>query len=200
MTTFVYQIENIVNGKKYIGLTSGLKRRLWLHEHGYGSGLVASAIKKYGRDNIRFDVLFECSNHEYAGMLEIGLIKYFNCMPPNGYNLTMGGEGTPLMPEHVEKLSQAMSGENHPMYGKKHSLATKKKMSKTRTGRKLTTEHSQNISAAKKKNMNSKTKQKISKGLTGRSLSDAHRAALSAAQQLRRARERGENATQRLGM
>ena len=43
-----------------------------------------------------------------------------------------------------------ISGEKHPMYGKKHSDETKEKMSKTRTGRKLSKKHRESIAKSLK--------------------------------------------------
>ncbi len=73
----------------------------------------------------------------------------------------MNKKGSKLTEEHRRKISQAVRGENHPLYGKKnpHSEATKRKISKTLTGSK----HSE------------ATKRKISKSMKGVPKSDEHR-------------------------
>jgi hypothetical protein len=53
-------------------------------------------------------------------------------------NLTLGGEGTSgyiFSKEHKSKLSLALSGKNHPSYGKKHTLEHCNNMSKSLKGK-----------------------------------------------------------------
>ena len=69
--------------------------------------------------------------------------------------------------ETCEKISKANSGTNHPMYGKKHSEATKLKMAATRKGRAFTEEH----------------KLRISESMMGKTHSDEHNRKVSAARQ-----------------
>ena len=91
MYYFIYETTNLINGKKYIGkhITDNLN-------DGYlGSGLVLqNAIKKYGRENFKREILEFCENEEQCYELEYEYIKnakaYSN---PNYYNLTEGGKG-----------------------------------------------------------------------------------------------------------
>ena len=54
MTHYVYQITNLINNKKYIGKHSGE-----LNDSYLGSGEnVKNAIKKYGKENFRKDILY----------------------------------------------------------------------------------------------------------------------------------------------
>jgi hypothetical protein len=53
-------------------------------------------------------------------------------------NLTLGGEGTSgyvFSKEHRQKISKALSGTNHPLFGKKHSIEHVQKMSKSLKGK-----------------------------------------------------------------
>lgn len=43
-------------------------------------------------------------------------------------------KGKPLTEDHKKKISKSQSGENHPWYGRKHSIDTKLKMSNSRIG------------------------------------------------------------------
>ena len=85
--------------------------------------------------------------------------------------------------ERIEILSECMRGENNPMYGKKASISTRNKMSKSRVGKTpwnkdktMTAEHNKNISMALSgtknpmygKNHTEPTKRLISEKLTGR--------------------------------
>lgn len=57
-------------------------------------------------------------------------IKEYDTISPNGYNLTYGGEGGVLSDETIRKLS----GTNNHFYGKKHSNETRKKLSDALSG------------------------------------------------------------------
>lgn len=119
------------NGKRYIGKTStSLKDRQggsnWA---GYGNCTVLmKAVKKYGVDNIKQDILFEgMMTDEYSSRLEQTCILLFksNCRRFNdhqyGYNTTDGGEGT-IGHHHTEESKLKMSeskkgkktGKDHP--------------------------------------------------------------------------------------
>lgn len=78
-----------------------------------------------------------------------------------------------LTSKQVERAKQfqslAMSGENNPMFGKKHSSDTKRKMSKKRLGKKISKEAKQKLSKANLgKVLSEETKTKISKSLSGK--------------------------------
>lgn len=91
----VYVAINIVNGKKYIGVTGrGLKKRASEHfgyaENGvYPKHHFYRAIKKYGRACFEFQILKECATCDEALQEEIRLIRELR---PE-YNITQGGGG-----------------------------------------------------------------------------------------------------------
>lgn len=118
------------NGKRYIGKTStSLKERQdgpnW---NGYRNCTVLmKAVKKYGIENIKQEILFEGEmTDEYSSRLEQMCILLFktNCRrfknPQYGYNTTDGGEGT---------------------LGHHHTDESKKKMSKSKKGKKTGKDH-----------------------------------------------------------
>ena len=84
----VYKITNLINGKIYIGQSHVD------NENYYGSGLaINGAIKKYGKQNFKREILEYC---DFAIQLigqEIYWIKKLSSKSPNGYNLTDRGEG-----------------------------------------------------------------------------------------------------------
>jgi len=82
----VYRVRNLINGKYYIGV----------HKTGnpdddyLGSGHVINlAIKKYGRENFRKEVLFSFDSHEEAFEKEKELIY----IDEYSYNISEGGLG-----------------------------------------------------------------------------------------------------------
>jgi len=83
------------NGKKYIGITSKTAKERF-KEHCAPSNrinAVQHAIHKYGKESVKLTVLAECDNWELLNLAEIEAVEKFNTFYPNGYNLTLGGDG-----------------------------------------------------------------------------------------------------------
>lgn len=130
----IYCIDNLVNGKKYIGKTrTGMEKRLQRHiyEARYGCNYALHrAIRKYGEKNftVRELRMGELTTEAQWNQAERDAIFLFSSMVPDGYNLTAGGEGMgipseqtrarmsesgkkkKLSPEHIEKLRQVHLG------------------------------------------------------------------------------------------
>ena len=92
---YIYQITNLINNKIYIGQTNNITKR-WSNHRCCNSPnmIIAKAIKKYGINNFKFEVLFKGLSEEEANEKEILLIKEKNCKIPHGYNICDGGNGT----------------------------------------------------------------------------------------------------------
>jgi len=88
----VYKTTNLVNGKIYIGKTikTGDKLKRYM-----GSGLgLSHAIKKYGINNFKKDIIAEAFSKDELNTLEIHYIKAYNSRDIIiGYNILQGGEG-----------------------------------------------------------------------------------------------------------
>jgi group I intron endonuclease len=95
MTTYaVYIVTNTINAKQYVGISKQLGVRWGKHKNAAGSApALHSAIQKYGVDNFVFTHFANAFDFECAQDIERFLIKEHNTMAPNGYNLTLGGEG-----------------------------------------------------------------------------------------------------------
>lgn len=102
----VYKITNIVNNKVYIGYTTRtLEKRFAQHlscaefEHGDGSydDYFKKAIRKYGKENFKPEVIEYSDNKTYLQEREKYWIQQYNSYAgwpnSNGYNLTIGGQG-----------------------------------------------------------------------------------------------------------
>lgn len=109
------------SGKIYIGQTvQKLNIRISAHisiaynknssKYNY---ILYRAIRKYGKNNFKWEIIYKNIPYNKLSDLEIKTIKKYNSYK-NGYNQTLGGEGT---------------------IGFKHSNKTKKKLSKYRKGR-----------------------------------------------------------------
>ncbi|MDE3838665.1 hypothetical protein C0966_04580 [Bacillus methanolicus] len=153
----IYKITNLVNGKMYIGLTKqSLEERFSQHccSKNYNSAIYL-AIKKYGKNNFIIEELTTCVTFEDASILERLAIRYYNTLSPNGYNIHTGGLGGKLSEEIKQKISQKAKErmskkENNPMYGRKHSEETIRKISEAKRGKKLTEEHKRKLSESLK--------------------------------------------------
>lgn len=91
---FIYLIKNKINNKCYVGFTNRIKKRwkehILLAESGEGFKL-HSAIRKYGKDNFSFEVIFSSNNREETLIYkEPYFIKLYDSFK-NGYNGCEGG-------------------------------------------------------------------------------------------------------------
>jgi len=154
---YIYKIENLVNGKIYIGLTTSnpclrkyhhfynLKNRRHANFH------LQNAFNKYGESNFKFIVLNYATDKKTLDELEVAYITYYDCLNHSkGYNFQSGGANGKHSPETKQKISLKNSGESHGMYGEFHSTETRKKISESLMGRKLSKETCKKMSEAKK--------------------------------------------------
>jgi group I intron endonuclease len=157
---------------RYIGKTiRDLEVRLYEHTTRINNTHKSNWIKSLGNSTPSIINLFEhscCDVNELNSILyekEQLLINEY----PNLTNHTDGGQGLvghKFTEEHKKKISDALSGENNPMYGrygennpyygKKHSDEIRKKISNSLIGTKHTKEHRENISKANKGKKRSK--------------------------------------------
>jgi len=124
----VYMHENIINGKKYIGITSKKPEDRW-GKDGNGYSLQKrffNAIKKYGWDNFKHEILFEDLELSEALRKEFEISKENKTtLNEYGYNNAVGHGGNFNMSEETKEIHrQNAKGEKNPMYGKKHSKET----------------------------------------------------------------------------
>lgn len=86
----IYKIENLINGKVYIGQLVHIERRWQEHCMDSAQSIISGAIKKYGVENFSFEVLKECPIEE-LDELEKAYIKEYDSLVPFGYNVDSGG-------------------------------------------------------------------------------------------------------------
>jgi group I intron endonuclease len=121
----IYCATNIKNSKKYIGMTKkSLDERI---ENHYNSAfkknnktLFYKALRKYGKENFIWDILFEDNNLTYKelGEKEKEYIKKFETLI-KGYNMIIGGNGgdiltnNPNREEIIKKRSKTVTGKKY---------------------------------------------------------------------------------------
>jgi group I intron endonuclease len=114
----IYKITNKLNGKKYIGQTiRGAEDRFLEHckpRKGKKISYIQRAIQKHGKDNFSFEVIYRTKN---LNLMERYFIKLENSSFPNGYNLTLGGEGGKKTEEAKKNIGLSAKGRPSPKKG-----------------------------------------------------------------------------------
>jgi len=127
----VYVHVNLINGKKYFGITVQEPERRWRNGYGYSNNAhFTNAINKYSWENFAHYVLFKNIPIAIAKNIEEMLIlEHMSYDPRFGYNKTYGGELERPTEDTRHKMSEAMKGENNPSYGKPHGDEWRKRIS-----------------------------------------------------------------------
>ena len=113
--TFIIYMHTAPNGKRYVGQTCQRLRARWNNgKKYYDQSYFGRAIKKYGWENFKHEILCVVHHKSVADLFEQYYIaKYDTFHHDHGYNLTKGGGGTlgrKMTPEEIEKLRQLNIG------------------------------------------------------------------------------------------
>ncbi|MDE1407112.1 MULTISPECIES: hypothetical protein [Bacillota] len=121
---FIYETTNLINGIKYIGKCIFKRQNNWKTYLGSGTYL-KRAIKKYGKENFKREILFLALDNEELNELEEFIIKISDAVESsNYYNLkitSIGGDVftyNPRKEEIREIRRQQFSGEGNYWYGR----------------------------------------------------------------------------------
>jgi group I intron endonuclease len=143
------------SNKVYIGITSQEPKLRWGNGCNYSSNEhFDRAIKKYGWDNFKHEILFSNLSLKEAKEKEIELIAFYDSTnPEKGYNITNGGESGNGY-HHTKLAKQKISAS---MKGRKQSEESKAKIS----------EANKNIPRRKGFTLSDETKKKIGEAHKG---------------------------------
>ena len=120
------------SGKVYIGITSLTVEKRWKNGNGYRDcTLFNNAIKKYGWDNIKHEIISEGLKKDDACNMERELINKYKSEGLS-YNCSSGGELTAFGCTRSDEFKQKLSLANK---GKKLSEETKEKLSNSHKGK-----------------------------------------------------------------
>ncbi len=139
MVYSIYKVENIVNGKIYIGFTCNFEGRKSAHINLSKRGSKTKfhrALQKYGINSFNWEIIFQGKKEEdILNWAEPYFISEYNSFSEKGYNMTSGGENGAIQSEEVRrKRKESLSGDKHPMYGRNHREESKRKMSISHSG------------------------------------------------------------------
>ena len=97
----IYKITNLINKKFYIG------KDISSDSNYFGSGLlIKKAIKKYGIENFKKEILDETNDYEDLSIKEKYWINHFDSTNLDiGYNITKGGDGGDTLSKHPNLVS-----------------------------------------------------------------------------------------------
>jgi len=132
--TGIYCIYNLANRKCYVGQAKDIEKRWKQHRQELRIGKhynehLQRAWQKYGETTFQFMVLEYCTEDK-LDELEALYIEECDAYE-NGYNMTLGGEGTRGF-YHTDDYKQRMS---ELMKGREFSKETRKRIAEAATGR-----------------------------------------------------------------
>lgn len=129
MTIGIYSINNLVNGKRYVGKSINIEKRIWAHFNqlkkespvGYVNRHLFLSVRKHGIANFDWEILesFEIIDDSLIADREVFWMDHHNTTDRDyGYNL-MRDSSTKLVvhPETKELLREVALGERNPNYG-----------------------------------------------------------------------------------
>lgn len=97
----IYKVTNLINGKIYIGFDSNWPARISTHRSKIAklNRPFYNALHKYGWDNFLWEVIYQSKDGDHTlSVMENYFIteyrSYIGFEDCNGYNLTLGGEGS----------------------------------------------------------------------------------------------------------
>jgi group I intron endonuclease len=106
----IYKATNLINNKIYIGQTINFKSRINSHSRKFDTKCLYNAIKKYGKENFKWEIIDSASSKQELDFKEILYIMGYNSYShANGYNISMGGE-------YSTKGKVAVKDENNNYY------------------------------------------------------------------------------------
>ena len=115
MYGYIYKITNLITNLSYIGKHKYSKNEL--DPKYLCSGIIIrKSIEKYGIENFSIDIVDTAESLEDLNEKEKYYISEYNTLSPNGYNLTLGGDGLSNPSEEViEKMRLAKIGKKQPL-------------------------------------------------------------------------------------
>ena len=147
----IYKITNIITGKCYIGKTTiGYIKRFNKHIANCNKGInrrLYDSMRHHGIENFTVELIYTASTLTELNEKEIEFISLHESLIPNGYNMTLGGDGGYTLSNWTEEEKQALyKKQSENRIGFKHSDETKKKLSEIFKGRSISEDAKNKVS------------------------------------------------------
>lgn len=143
---YIYKLTS-PSGKSYVGRTNDFTSRMHKHKSDAAIGKerkLYTAIRKYGWDNFKKEIIAEVEGDHSATIMELYYITEYNTFH-EGYNCTLntsdggdvwkGKRDTKQYKEFLKRMSDLGKGTKNNNYGKKATPETKAKQRKAAKGR-----------------------------------------------------------------
>jgi len=123
MKSGIYVIENKANGKKYVGQSINVKSRMSVHKshlkrNKHTNEYLQHQYNKYSIENFKFTILEFCEVDILDERERFFISEFKTNLRSKGFNLDDGGTTGRIVNDETRAK---FSGENNPMYGRKHS-------------------------------------------------------------------------------
>lgn len=121
----LYVLINLINGKRYVGISQNVRRRLREHSSGTGCApILAKAFRKYGNGSfVAIPLLYSIDGTDHLPELEAAFIREFQSVS-NGYNVQAASGAVGPYGESFGAILKA--AKSTPESRKRHSEAQKK--------------------------------------------------------------------------
>jgi len=193
----IYQIRNLVSGKRYIGSAKSFRKRFYLHKWHLRKGIhknarLQNAWDKFGAESFSFEIVEMCCCADLIAREQ----HFIDTVNPE-YNLAprAGNTAGVVMSDSAKKLISIANTGNKYCLGREVSPSTREKIASANrgrlAGRKQSDEHiSRRIAHRIGRKLSDETKAKISASRTGQKLdkprSAEYRAKISESHRRRR--------------
>jgi len=133
MGNYVVYIHTSPSNKRYVGITCTEVEKRWRHGNGYyRNKYFARAIKKYGWDNFKHEIVATGLSKIEAEEIEKSLItRYQSNVKEHGYNIKSGGDSNG---KHAEESKILMSQNRKGKGTQPKSEETRQRMRKSHKG------------------------------------------------------------------
>lgn len=140
----VYQWRNTVTDKVYVGSSINVLKRGYIHQwalrqNKHPNQKLQRAWNKYGEHSFEFSVLESCTHDQLLRREQYWLDHKYAAV--NGYNMapiagnTAGRKFSATSKMLIgQKSRERNQGVKHPMFGRKHSVEMRQRMSEVRRG------------------------------------------------------------------
>jgi len=154
----IYKVTNLINGKIYIGYHSTDN----LQDNYTGSGKhINRAIKKYGKENFKKEVLMLFDNEKDMKFAEKLIVNLDFIKRKDTYNMRLGGDGGSSPGSKRSKETRKLMSEKQK--GKRQSIETIQKIKEKRKQQVITKESREKAKQTKLKNGTNNHKEETKK-------------------------------------